>query len=366
MRRVDYVDMAAQFAADRDALMAIAERVFEGGMWVGGGDVEAFEVALTAYAGAAPAVAVSSGTGALILALKALDIGPGDEVIVPPSSFIASAAAVVHVGATPVFADVLDDQNVDPTAVEAAVSDRTRAIMPVHLTGRICRMDEIAAIAKRHDLRVVEDAAQSMGSKLAGRMAGTFGDVGCFSAHPLKNLNAMGDAGYALTDDAEIAARIRRLRNNGLADRDTVVEWGFVDRMDSLQAAVLTHRLDLLDGVIERRRANVGLYRDLLDPAHVFWPPCRNDEFNTFHTFVVQVDRRDDLRTHLANHGIGSAIHYPVPIHLQPAAAALGHSAGDFPVAERQAGRIVSLPVHQFLEPDDIRYVADTVNGFFQ
>lgn len=366
MHRVPYVDMAVQFAADRDALMAIAERVFADGMWVGGSDVDAFEAALTAYTGATHAVAVSSGTDALILALKALDIGPGDEVIVPPNSFIASAAAAVHVSATPVFADVLDDQNLDPSAVEAAITDRTRAIMPVHLTGRVCRMDEIGAIAERHDLRIVEDAAQSMGSKLAGRMAGTFGDVGCFSAHPLKNLNAMGDAGFALTDDAEVAARMRRLRNNGLADRDTVVEWGFVNRMDTFQAAVLTHRLGRLDQVVERRRAHVALYRELLDPAHVFWPPCRDDEFNTFHTFVVQVDRRDDLRAHLADNGVGSVIHYPVPIHLQQAATALGYAAGAFPVAERQAGRIVSLPVHQGLEPDDIRHVADTVNGFFR
>ena len=366
VRQVPYVNLAAQFAADRDAIMSAVETVLAGGMWVGGDEGTELEAALCEYTGAGHAVAVSSGTDALIVALKALDIGPGDDVIVPPNSFISSAAAVVHVGARPVFADVGDDQNVDPATVAAAVTPRTRAVMPVHLTGRVCAMEAIGEIAHRHRLHVIEDAAQAFGSRLDGRCAGTFGDIGCFSAHPLKNLNAMGDAGFALTDDAGLAERMRRFRNNGLADRDTVQEWGFVDRMDAVQAAILLRRLDLLDGVIARRRANAARYRTRLSPTHVFWPPCRDSEFNTFHTFVVQGDRRDDLRQHLAAHGIGSAIHYPVPIHLQPAAADLGYGVGAFPAAERQAGRILSLPVHQLLANEDIDYVADTVNGFYR
>ena len=366
MRQISYVDLAAQFAEERDAILALTEKVYAGGFWVGGPEVEIFEDAVAGYLGAGHAVALSSGTDALILGLRALDIGPGDEVITPPNSFVSSAAAIALLGATPVFADVLDDQNIDPSRIEAAISPKTRAIMPVHLTGRVAAMGRIMEIAANHGLPVIEDAAQSVGSTMDGKKGGTFGDVGCFSAHPLKNLNAAGDAGFAVTDDAGLAERLRRLRNNGLMDRDVVAEWGWVARMDSLQAAILGYRLGKLDEVIARRRANAALYHALLDPAHVFSAPECENEFNTYHTFVVQVERRDELMAHLANKGIGSAVHYPVPLHLQPAAKDLGYKTGDFPIAEAQAGRILSLPIHQFLSAGDIRYVADALNGFYE
>lgn len=366
MRNVPFVNFAAQFAEEREALLAVTEDVYRRGMYVDGPEIEAFEQAVASYCECHYAVAVGSGTDALILGLKALGVGSGDEVITPPNSFIASTSAIVAVGAKPVFADVLDDQNIDPAKVEAAITPRTRAVMPVHLSGRVATMDRILDIAKRHGLRVIEDAAQAIGSRYRGQCSGTFGDVGCFSAHPLKNLNAAGDAGFIVTGDAKIAERIRRLRNHGLADRDTALEWGLVSRMDTLQAAILTLRLKRLDSVIERRRRNECLYRECLDPEHVFVPPPMNTEFNTYHTFVIQTDRRNALKCHLAKRGIGTAIHYPVPIHLQPAAAALGHREGDFPRAERQAKKILSLPIHQFLAPEDITYVADTITDFYQ
>lgn len=363
---IPYVNLAAQFAAERDVLMPRLEAVLAGGQWVGGPEVETLEARLAAVTGAGHVVAMASGTDALIYGMKALDIGPGDEVITPPNSFVSSTAAIIHAGATPVFADVLPDQNIDPERVEAAITPRTRAIMAVHLTGRVARMDALRDIARRHGLKLIEDAAQAMGSRYQGSHAGTFGDIGCFSAHPLKNLNAAGDAGFVLTGDAKVAARLRRLRNNGLADRNTVVEWGTVSRLDSLQATILEVRLERLPAVIEARRRNAALYRRLLDAAAVFMPPETESEFNTYHTFVVQVDRRDALQAFLAERGIGTAIHYPVPIHLQPAAAGLGGRAGMMPVAEHQAGRILSLPVHQFLTEAEIAEVADSVNGFFQ
>jgi dTDP-4-amino-4,6-dideoxygalactose transaminase len=366
MKPIPYVDLAAQFAAERGVLERRIASVLSEGQWIGGAQVDALERRIAARLGCKHTVGVGSGTDALVLAMKALDIGPGDEVITPPNSFVASTAAIVHTGATPVFADVLDDQTIDPAAVERAITPRTRAIMPVHLSGRTCRMPELLAIAKAHGLRVVEDAAQAFGSQQGGRATGTFGDVGCFSAHPLKNLNAMGDAGFVATDDDDIAARIRRLRNNGLFDRNTVVEWGTVSRLDTLQAVVLDHRLDGLDAVIARRRANAARYRALLDPSLVFHPESRPGDFDTFHTFVVQVDRRDALQRFLADRGIGTSIHYPVPIHLQPAAGALGHMPGDFPVTERQAGRILSLPIHQFLDDDDIVRVVASIHGFLR
>lgn len=366
MTPIPYVDLAGQYARERDVLERLVGAALSEGQWVGGAQVEQLERKISARLAAPHTIAVASGTDALILAMKALDIGSGDEVITPPNSFVASTAAIVHVGAKPVFADVLDDQTIDPAAVERVITPRTRAIMPVHLTGRTCRMTELRELARAHGLRIVEDAAQAFGSRQNGRATGTLGDVGCFSAHPLKNLNAMGDAGFVVTADDDVAARIRRLRNNGLADRNTVVEWGTVSRLDTVQAVILAHRLDAIDDVIAKRRANAALYRSLLDPTLVFHPAPVEDQLDSFHTFVVQVDRRDDLQRWLADRGIGTSIHYPLPIHLQPAARGLGHGPGDFPVAERQAACILSLPIHQFLADADIARVVASIHEFFR
>ena len=365
MRQVPYVNLAAQYAAEREDLLAIIDRTLATGQWIGGDVVAELERDIAAYCGVKHALALNSGTDALIFGLTALGIGAGDEVITPPNSFIASTAAIVHVGALPVFVDVVPDQSIDPSRIEAVVTARTKAIMPVHLTGRIADMDAIAAIAHRHGLFIIEDAAQSIGSRYAGQPSGSIGNVGCFSTHPLKNLNACGDGGILTTNDDNVAERVRLMRNHGLVDRDTVAGFGFVSRMDSLQAAILKYRLGKLDAVIDKRRTNANLYRALLDPRHVFAPPCRPVEFNSFHTMVIQVDRRDELKAHLADHGIATAIHYPVPIHLQPAAARLGYRTGDFPETERQAKRILTLPVNEFLKTAEIRTIADTVNGFF-
>ena len=365
-RNVPYVNMAAQWAEEREALLPIVERVLAEGHWVGGAEIAEFEAAAARLCGVAHAVALNSGTDALALGMAALGIGSEDEVITPPNSFIASTAAIVQLGARPVFVDVRDDQNIDPERIEAAITDKTKAIMPVHLTGRIADMAPIMEIAERHGLQVVEDAAQSVGSRYDDRTSGSFGRVGCFSTHPLKNLNACGDGGFLTTDDDEIAEAVRAARNHGLVTRETVARFGQVSRMDSLQAAILHFRLGRLDDTVRRRRANAALYRERLDPKRVFMPEDRDREFNTYHTLVIQVDRRDELRAFLQAQGVGTAIHYPVPIHLQPASAGLGYRAGDFPVTERQAGRILTLPINQTLSPDDISYVADRVNEFFK
>ncbi|TPV96809.1 MAG: DegT/DnrJ/EryC1/StrS family aminotransferase [Myxococcales bacterium FL481] len=364
-RHVPFVNLAAQYAAEREQLLPVIDEVLASGQWIDGPAVRELEMQLARENEVAHAVAVGSGTDALRLGMRALDIGPGDEVITPPNSFVASTGAIVSVGALPVFADVKADQTLDPEAVAAAITPRTKAIMPVHLTGRCADMPALQELAQRHRLHLIEDAAQAYGARLHGRRAGTMGDVGCFSAHPLKNLNAMGDAGFVLCTEPAVAQRLLRLRNNGLRDRNTAVEWGVVSRLDTVQAAVLRFRLDAVDRTIATRREHAQHYRRALDPAHVFVPPCRPHEFNTFHTFVVQVDQRDQLAQHLADHGIGTGIHYPRPIHLQPAAATFGYRAGDFPMAETQAERILSLPIHQWLEPDDVHYVADCANRFF-
>ncbi len=363
-RRVAYVDLSAQYREEQDDLRAIFDRVMTEAQAVGGRDIEELEHLLAKHHGMKHAVTLNSGTDALRLGLIAMGIGPGDEVITPPNSFVASTAVIVDVGARPVFADVLPDQNIDPAKVEAVITPRTKAIMPVHLTGRTADMGAIMAIAKRHDLMVIEDAAQAIGAKYQGQFAGTFGEIGCFSAHPLKNLNASGDGGFVLTNDDAMAQTIRLLRNHGLADRNTVVRFGTVSRMDTLQAAILQYRFARLDGIVERRRKNAALYTKLLDPELVFCPPEQPNEFIAYHTFVVQVDHRDALQAHLAEKGIGTAIHYPIPIHLQPAAAPLGYKRGDFPICERQAERILTLPIHPWLNEGDVEAVAVATNDF--
>ena len=365
MRQVPYVNFPAQYREEKDEILDVVDKVFSRGEFIGGSPVDALEAELATYIGVRHVVALNSGTDALILGMRALGIGPGDEVITPPNSFVASTAAIVALGATPVFADVRDDQNTDPQAVAAAITPRTRAIMPVHLTGRIADMGPILELAEKHGLAVIEDAAQSIGSRYEDRNSGTFGTFAAFSAHPLKNLNAAGDSGFLATNDGSIAEKVRLYRSHGLADRNTVSVWGTVSRMDVLQAEILRLRLRRLPSVIERRRDNAERYKRLLSDAPVFVPPCRNHEFNTFHVFVIQAERRNELQAHLAREGVGTAIHYPVPIHLQPAAEQLGHRRGDFPVTERQSERILSLPINQFLSEDDQVHVAQTVKSFF-
>lgn len=362
---IPFVDLATQYEQERDEILSRVDQVFRSGQFVGGEFIERFETAAARYIGVPQVIGVNSGTDALELGLWALGIGPGVEVITPPNSYIASTAAICRVGGTPVFADIGPDQNIDPSAIEAAITPRTAAIMVVHLTGRMCDMAAIMRLADRHGLAVIEDAAQAMGSMFNGQCAGSFGAIGCFSAHPVKNLNAAGDAGFIATSDLVLANRLKNLRRHGLENRDLAVEWGTVSRLDNLQAAILELRLEKLDGVIEVRRRHADVYRECLKSSDVFRAPDDLRAFNSFHTYVVQSDQRDALQTHLARAGIGSAVHYPVPIHLQPAAADLGCKAGAFPEAEAQALRILSLPVHQHLDVEAIAYVAACVEGFF-
>ncbi len=364
-RRVPYVNLQAQVEEERDELFPLIQETLLRGDHVGGELIGRLEAELAAWMGVRHAVLVNSGTDALMFGLLAAGVGRGDDVITVPNSFIASTAAIVHVGASPVFVDVGPDQNMDIGKIAAAITPKTRAIMPVHLTGRVSDMAAILDIAKAHNLVVIEDAAQSIGSTYQNRLSGTFGDIGCFSLHPLKNLNAVGDGGILVTNRSDVAERVSRLRNHGMADRNTVIEFGFVSRLDTLQAAIVRFRLGRLGSVVERRIRNAALYRERLDRTFVFFPEPRGDAVDTYHTFVIQTDRRNELRAWLEACGVGTAIHYPIPIHLQPAAAKLGYRLGDFPEAERQAGRILTLPINQFLNPEDVAFVCDRVNGFF-
>jgi dTDP-4-amino-4,6-dideoxygalactose transaminase len=228
----------------------------------------------------------------------------------------------------------------------------------------MAKMDQIMEIANQYGLDVIEDSAQSIGSALKGKKSGAYGRVGCFSTHPLKNLNACGDGGFIVTNDLDITNKIKSMRNHGLIDRNVVEEFGFVSRLDSLQALILNYRLSKLGSVIERRRQNSRAYSRVLNRDHIHFPQEENDYFDTHHTFVVQIDKRDEAMKHLLSNGIHTAIHYPIPIHLQPAAKNLGYGLGDFPIAEEQASRIVSLPINQYLKSEEINLVATTLNDF--
>lgn len=363
--RVPFVDLPRQYRALREDLLGAVDRVCQSGAYVLGEDVKRFEEQMAAYCGTTHALGVANGADALMLSLKALGVGPGDEVITAPNSFIASAWTIAAVGATPVFADVGEDLNIDPVRVEAAITPRTRAVMPVHLTGRPARMAELLDICQRHGLWLVEDAAQSIGARYQSRRTGSFGTTGCFSLHPLKNLHGYGDGGVITTNDHDLWARMSKLRNHGLRNRDECEMWGYNSRLDSIQAAMLLVKLPHLDSWNERCRAIATRYREAFAP-YMSVPLDRSDEEPVYHRFIVQVDERERLMRFLDDHGVETRVNYPIPIHLQPIGRQLGFKEGDFPVAERQAKRIMSIPLYPELSDDEVGFVIDRVERFYR
>jgi dTDP-4-amino-4,6-dideoxygalactose transaminase len=363
--RISLIDLQQRFHEERTELLACVERVLASGQFVLTPELTKFEEKIAEYTGSKHCVGLNSGTDALMMGLMAMGITKGDEVITSPISFVASSGSIAHVGGTPVYADVLDDQNIDPAEIEKKITPRTKAIMPVHWTGRISDMHAIQQIADKHGLMIIEDSCQSMGATYHGQHGGTFGAVGVFSAHPLKALNATGDAGFMVSDDDAIVEKVRRYRNHGLVDRDTCLEYGVNSRLDVLQAEILLYRLGRLASITDRRRHNVNLYRELITAPEVFIPSCAAHEVNPFVMFLIQAERRDELKAHLESKGIQSLVYYGTPLHLQPAAKRYGYERGDFPIAERQADRVLALPHHQHLTKDEITEVAGEVNAFY-
>jgi dTDP-4-amino-4,6-dideoxygalactose transaminase len=362
---IPMIDLVSQHAPLRAELLAAVGRVLDHGQFILGPEVEALEARWAVMCGVRHAVSVSSGTSALTLILRALGIGAGDEVITAPNSFVASASSVILSGATPRFADVGDDFNLDSADVRRRINARTRAIVAVHLTGRPADMDALNELADAHGLIVIEDAAQAAGAKYRRRPVGSLARAACFSLHPLKTAGACGDAGMITTDDDDVAERLRRLRNHGIQHRqEECAVWGWNARMDTIQAAIVLVKLDRLHAWIRRRRANASIYRERLASC-VRIPGDRPGDRAVYNAFPVEADDRDELVSYLRANGVGCAVHYAVPLHLVPCAGALGYRRGDLPVAERQARRIVSLPVHQGLDDADIHAVCDVVNDFY-
>jgi|TARA_Y100000389_G_C17398826_1_gene484131 dTDP-4-amino-4,6-dideoxygalactose transaminase len=365
--KIPYVNLKLQYKSERKRLLKAIDKTLLRGDWVGGDEVQRFENNISKQCKVKYCVALNSGTDALTLSLHLLGVRRGDEVITPPNSFIASTATIIHLGAKPVFVDVKDDQSIDENKIEEKITKKTKVIMPVHLTGRMCNMEKIVKIAKKYKLNVIEDSAQSIMSKFKNKFSGAWGDVGCFSAHPLKNLNAMGDAGYLTTNNKYLYSKIKNLRSHGMEkNRNNIEQFGYVSRMDNIQATILNFRLKNLKYTIEKRRNNYNLYKKYLNRKIVFFPEENINEFNTYHTFVVQVDQRDKLKSYLASKGVGTAIHYPMPIHLQKAAKFLKYKRNDFPNCETQANRIITLPINQYLTNKEIIHISNLVNNFYK
>ncbi len=289
-------------------------------------------------------------------------------MITPPNSFIASTASIVHLGAKPVFADVLDDQNIDPNEIKKKITRKTKAIMPVHLTGKPCKMDEIMQISKKFKIPVIEDAAQAIGTKFDNKLVGTFGEFGCFSAHPLKNLNAAGDGGYLITNNKKMAKIASLLRNHGIHKRNSIKYFGHVSRLDNLQAAILNLRFKSLNKVIKNRRLNAKIYNEKLkDVKEIKLPLETNKEYSTYHTFVIQAQNRDQLMKYLHKHGVETAIHYPYLINKQNAYTKIyKKNSMKFPNAEKQVKKILTLPVNQFITKKQIAFISNKIKSFYK
>jgi len=364
---VPLLDLVAQYETIRDDVQAAMRGVCETQRFILGETVERFERDVADYCGVRHAIGVSSGTDALLAALMVACVGPGAEVILPPFTFFATAGTVSRLGARPVFADIRADSfNIDPARVEQAMTPRTRAIMPVDLFGQPAEMEAIREIAARHQVMVIEDAAQAIGATRRGRRVGQMADMTCLSFFPTKNLGGFGDGGMILTDDDDLARRCRMTRVHGAEREYHHVFVGGNFRLDALQAAVLAVKLRRLDGWIEARRANAARYNERLEGSGVVTPAESAHNRHTYHQYTIRVPggRRDALAAHLKSAGVATKIYYPVCLHQQECFRGLGHARGDFPESERAADEVLSLPMYPELREEQITYVARCIREF--
>jgi dTDP-4-amino-4,6-dideoxygalactose transaminase len=364
---VPFLDLKLQYHSIKTEVDAAVLEVLESTQYVLGPSVTRFEKAFAAYSGVEHAVAVNTGTSALHLALLAANVRPGDEVITVSMTFVATTAAVLYAGATPVFVEVdAATWTMDPAAVEAATTPKTKAILPVHLHGRMADMTAIMAIAKRHGLTVIEDAAQSHGAEHAGKRAGSFGAIGCFSFYPGKNLGAYGEGGAAVTNNPELARRMRALRDWGQEGKYNHIMQGFNYRMDGVQGAVLGVKMAHIERWTEARRSHAARYSTLLADLELGLPAQGTADLHAWHVYAVRTKNRDKLAADLQARGIATGIHYPVPVHLQKAYSTLGFASGALPVTERLAGEFLSLPLFPEMTASQIDEVVNGVRSFMR
>jgi len=362
---IPFVGLKQQHKKIKQEILDAVGKIIDDSYYILGEDVKEFENNFSNYCGVKYTVGVNSGTDALFLAMKSLGISKGDEVITVPNSFLATASSIVATNATPVFVDVRQDMNMNPDLIKGAITNKTKAIIPVHLTGRSADMKPILEIAESHDLYVIEDAAQAVGAEYHGQKVGSFGHVNCFSMHPLKLLNACGDGGAITTNNEEIYNKIIQLRNIGLKNRDESDLWGYNSRLDTIQAAILNIKMKYLDEWIGKRRNNAKYYNEKLKD-YVRVPSEKPYEKCVYQTYTIQAKKRDNLKEYLASEGIDTKIHYPIPIHMQKAAKKLGYKNGSMPMTEKLANSILALPSHQDLPKDNRVYVVEKIKEFYE
>jgi dTDP-3-amino-2,3,6-trideoxy-4-keto-D-glucose/dTDP-3-amino-3,4,6-trideoxy-alpha-D-glucose/dTDP-2,6-dideoxy-D-kanosamine transaminase len=365
--RIPYSYLNEQFA-DLDPYMEEITALVRSGDFTLGYPVPEFERRFAELCGLPYAIGVSSGTDALLLSLKLLGIGHGDEVITAANTFIATVGAIAMAGATPVFVDNLEDYTIDPNLIEAAITPKTKAIMPVHLSGHPADMPAVMAIAEKHNLLVVEDAAQAIHAAIDGKHVGSWGETAGFSLHPLKNLNIWGDGGVIVTRSEEHYENLKLWRNHGLKTRDEVEFYAYNCRLDSLQAVVANRLIDQASFITDQRIVNANrfdaAFADLAEWIDI--PTRKPNVKQVYHTYVIRVKKRDELLAYLLEKGVDAKVHYPIPMHLQKAAEHLGYKKGDFPVCEADCTTMLTLPVHQHLADEDMQYMIDTVHEFYQ
>lgn len=364
--RIPLVDLKKQYDSIKDEIDKAIKHIFEKGEFILGEEVRNLENEFSSFCNARFAIGVSSGTASLHLALLVCGVGSGDEVITVPHTFIATAEAITYTGARPVFIDIEEGTyNIDVSKIEEKINKHTKAILPVHLYGQPVDMDPIIELAKRYNLKVIEDAAQAHGAEYKGKKVGSLGDVGCFSFYPGKNLGAYGDGGMVVTNSEVIAEKVRMLRDHGRKEKYIHLIEGYSYRLDNLQAAILRVKLKRLDKWTELRIKHAELYRKLLkDEEEIRLPICKDWAKHVYHLFVIRTKRRDDLGKWLNTKEVSSGIHYPLPLHLQNAYEYLGYKRGSFPVTERCVGEILSLPMFPELSEEEIEYVAEKIKEF--
>jgi dTDP-4-amino-4,6-dideoxygalactose transaminase len=363
--RVSFSYLDRQFA-DIDAYLEDVRELVRSSAFTLGAAVGEFEARFAVLAGLPHAIGVGTGTDALTLPLKLSGVGPGDEVITTPNTFIATVGAIVATGARPVFVDSEDGFVIDPALIEDAIGERTKAIVPVHYTGNVADMPVIAAIAERHGLVVVEDGCQATAATLDGLPVGSWGTAVGFSLHPLKNLNVWGDGGVVVTRSAELAELLRLYRNHGLVNRDEVEIWGVNSRLDALQAVIGNRLIGSTPAITARRIEHAAFYDEALAGVDGVSVPVRRPGVrHVFHLYVVRAERRDELLSFLNDRGVEAKVHYPIPVHLQRAARGLGYSPGDFPRAEQDARTVITLPAHPYLRREELEYAVEQVRAFY-
>jgi len=364
MMKVPYINLGLQYQSDKSEILKRISEVIDSGMFILGEEVKQFEETFAKICQTKYAVGVANGTDALILSMKALGIGEGDEVITAPNSYLASASSIALCGATPVFADVRADFNIDPNQIQKKISSKTKAIVVVHLTGRPADMDAINKIAENHKIEVIEDAAQAVGAEYKGKRVGGLGRIGCFSLHPLKNLAAAGDAGMITTNDEKLYQWLLKARTHGMRNRDECEFWSLNSRLDALQAAILNVKVNRLKEWTERRRTIAHKYIERLEGL-VEVPKDKEYERSVYHTFIIKTEHRDELQEYLTSHQIDTKVHYPIPIHKQIAAENIPSSEESYPETERQVKQILSLPVYPELEDAQVDYICKKIVEFF-